>query len=123
MQVATIHLAFAEKTYKDSTIKVYQTQDEANSDLAAGRIDAIIADSAALDAFLASDAGKGIEPKGYYDKNPADWGSGVGVGLRQEDTELKAKFDAAIKGIYANGAYKAIMDKYFKYDIGTPPKS
>ena len=39
-------------------IKVYQTQDEANQDLAAGRIDATQADSIALDAFLATDAGK-----------------------------------------------------------------
>jgi polar amino acid transport system substrate-binding protein len=122
VQVSTIHLAYAEKSYKGSTIKVYQTQDEANADLAAGRIDAIIADSAALDAFMASDAGKTIEAKGYYPKDPADWGIGVGVGIRQEDTELKAKFDEAIKAAYANGSYKAIMDKHFKYDVGTPPK-
>jgi polar amino acid transport system substrate-binding protein len=122
VQVSTIHLAFAEKTYKDSTIKVYQTQDEANADLAAGRIDAAIADSAALDAFMASDAGKGIEAKGYYPKDPIDWGTGAGVGIRQEDTALKGQFDEAIKAVYANGTYKTIMDKYFKYDIGTPPK-
>ena len=39
-------------------IKEYQTQDEANQDLAAGRIDAVQADSIALDAFLKSDQGK-----------------------------------------------------------------
>ena len=52
-------------------IKVYQTQDEANQDLAAGRIDATQADSIALDAFLASEAGKACcELKGLWPTIP-----------------------------------------------------
>ncbi len=41
-----------------ATVKEYQTQDEANNDLAAGRLDAVQADSLALEAFLKTDAGK-----------------------------------------------------------------
>jgi polar amino acid transport system substrate-binding protein len=44
-------------------VKEYQTQDEANQDLAAGRVDAIMADSLALDAFVKSDAGACCEYK------------------------------------------------------------
>ncbi|MDQ0469009.1 transporter substrate-binding domain-containing protein [Labrys wisconsinensis] len=124
VQIGTIHLDYANKYYgAGSTVKTYQTQDEANSDLAAGRIDVALADSAALDAFLDSDAGKCCETKGYADKNDPIFGTGVGAGLRKEDTELKAKIDAAIAAVYKSGEYETIEKKYFKYDIGTPPKS
>ena len=59
VQVSTVHAAYAKKHFADAAeIKEYQTQDEANQDLAAGRIDATQADSIALDAFLQSDQGK-----------------------------------------------------------------
>ena len=54
-------------------IKEYQTQDEANQDLAAGRIDAIQADSIALDAFLQVRAGQGLlRPQGQCRRRPRD---------------------------------------------------
>ena len=59
VQVSTVHAAYAKKHFTEAAeIKEYQTQDEANQDLAAGRIDATQADSIALDAFLKSDQGK-----------------------------------------------------------------
>ncbi len=68
VQVSTIHQAYAMKHFAPggATIKEYQTQDEANNDLTAGRIDAVQADSLALRAFLATDSGKACcEGKGY----------------------------------------------------------
>lgn len=124
VQVGTIHLNYAQKYYgADNTIKSYQTQDEANADLAAGRLDLVLADSAALDSFLTSDGGSCCDVKGYGDKSDPIFGHGVGAGLRKEDTELKGKIDQAIKDIYASGEFKTLEGKYFKYEIGTPPKS
>jgi polar amino acid transport system substrate-binding protein len=37
--------------------------------------------------------------------------------VRKGDTELKAKLDAAIQAIRANGKYKEINDKYFEFDV------
>ena len=55
VQVASIHAAYPEKYYfKSATIKTYQTQDEVNQDLAAGRIDYVLANGTTLDAFLKS---------------------------------------------------------------------
>ncbi|TIR07239.1 MAG: transporter substrate-binding domain-containing protein, partial [Mesorhizobium sp.] len=67
VQASTVHAAYAKKHFTDAAeIKEYQTQDEANQDLAAGRIDATQADSIALDAFLKSDQGKACcDLKGY----------------------------------------------------------
>jgi polar amino acid transport system substrate-binding protein len=119
VQVSTVHQEYANKYFAAGAteIKEYQTQDEANQDLAAGRLDAVQADAIALDAFLASDAGKCCDLKGNVKDDPAILGAGVGVGLRKGETELKDKVNAAIKAIRANGAYDKLSKKYFDFDI------
>lgn len=118
VQVSTIHADYVKKHFAEAAeIKEYQTQDEANQDLAAGRVDAVQADAIALDAFLKSEAGACCELKGNVVDDPAILGLGVGVGVRKEDTALKDKLNAAIKAIRANGTYDAISKKYFDFDI------
>ncbi|MBX3568724.1 MAG: transporter substrate-binding domain-containing protein [Rhizobiaceae bacterium] len=120
VQVSTVHAAYAKKHFGGSAseIKEYQTQDEANQDLVAGRIDATQADSIALDAFLKSDQGKACcDLKGYVAPDLEVLGPGVGAGVRKGDTELAGKINAAIKGIRANGKYAEITKKYFDFDI------
>lgn len=119
VQVSTIHSAYAKKHFKDAAeIKEYQTQDEANQDLAAGRLDAVQADAIALDAFLKSDQGKQCcDLKGVVAEDVEVMGPGIGVGLRKEDTALKEKINAAIKALRANGTYDEITKKYFDFDI------
>ena len=119
VQVSTIHQAYAKAHFGATAaeIKEYQTQDEADQDLAAGRVDAVQADSIALDAFLKSEAGACCEVKGVVADDPAILGLGVGVGLRKGETELKDKINAAIKAIRANGTYDSFSKKYFDFDI------
>ena len=59
VQVSTTHSSYIDKYYvpKGAIVKTYATQDEANNDLAAGRLDYVMADGVALDAFLASEQG------------------------------------------------------------------
>ena len=119
VQVSTIHEAYTQKYFGPvaSQIKTYQTQDEANQDLAAGRIDAIMADSIAMDAFLASDMGKACcENAGNVKYDPVILGDGVGFGLRKGDP-LLPKLNEAIKAIRADGTYDAITAKYFSSTI------
>lgn len=120
VQVSTVHEAYAKKHFGATAaeIKIYQTQDEAQADLAAGRIDAVQADSLSLNTYLATDAGKACcDMKGDVAEDLEVLGPGVGVGLRQGDTKLKGKFNAAIKGIRDNGKYAEITKKYFDFDI------
>jgi polar amino acid transport system substrate-binding protein len=119
VQVSTIHQAYATQYFGPTAaeIKEYQTQDEANQDLAAGRVDAVQADSIALDAFLKSEQGACCDVKGAVKDDPAILGLGVGVGLRKGETELKEKINAAIKTIRSNGTYDAFSKKYFDFDI------
>jgi polar amino acid transport system substrate-binding protein len=44
-------------------------------------------------------------------------GPGVGIGVRKDDTELRDKFNAAIKAIRDNGKYDEISKKYFNFDM------
>jgi polar amino acid transport system substrate-binding protein len=120
VQVSTVHAAYAKKHFGDSAaeIKEYQTQDEANQDLAAGRIDATQADAIALDAFLKSDQGKACcDLKGNVAPDLEVLGPGVGAGVRKDDTALKDKINAGIKDIRANGKYAEITKKYFDFDV------
>ncbi len=118
VQTATTHAAYAAKHYKASKIKQYQTQDEINQDLISGRIDATQADSLAMIEFLESKEGISCcDLKGAAIDDPAILGRGVGVGLRKGNDDLKAKINAAIKAIRANGKYQAITKKYFKVDV------
>ncbi|MDO9416259.1 transporter substrate-binding domain-containing protein [Pararhizobium sp.] len=120
VQVSTIHQAYATKYFGEAgaTVKEYQTQDEANNDLAAGRLDAVQADAIALDAFLKSEQGAACcEMKGNVKDDKAILGAGVGVGIRKGEDELKGKINAAIKAIRANGTYDTFSKKYFDFDV------
>ena len=120
VQVSTVHEAYVQKHFAATAaeIKLYQTQDEANQDLIAGRIDATQADSIALDAFLTSEAGAACcESKGAVASDPEVLGLGAGVGLRKGEDALKAKFNAGIAKVLEDGTYEAISKPYFASSI------
>ena len=118
VQVSTTHANYAEKHLQSMTdsIKTYQTFDEHNQDLVAGRIDAVVGDSLAISPFLKSDAGQCCEVKGNLE-DVAVFGPGVGGGMRKGEDDLRSKFNAAIAKIRADGTYDAISKKYFDFDI------
>jgi polar amino acid transport system substrate-binding protein len=115
VQVSTIHEKYIQKHYASAgaTVKTYQTQDEANNDLAAGRLDYVMADSLALDAFLQTDQGKACcELKGLVAPDKEVLGNGVGGGIRKEDTALKDKLNAAIAALASSGKLAELNKKY-----------
>lgn len=118
VQGSTIHENYAQKHFPDAEIRIYQTQDEANQDLYAGRVDAVQADSIALEAFLASDEGKlCCELAGNVEPDVEILGPGVGIGLRKEDDDLENRLNAAIAAVRESGTYDEITEKYFNFDI------
>ena len=115
VQVSTTHERYAQKYFAPAgaEIKTYSTQDEANNDLAAGRIDYIQADSTALDAFLKTDQGKQCcELKGTVPEDTSVLGLGVGAGVRKEDTALKDKINAAIAELAKQKKFTEITKNY-----------
>ena len=116
-QVSTIHAKYVEKHFPKASLKTYDTQDNCNADLVAGRIDFVMADSIALADFLKSDQGKAIEVKGIAPEDKAILGYGVGGGFRKSDTKLREAIDKAIDEIRADGEYAKIQAKYFDFDV------
>ncbi|MGQ0484975.1 MAG: transporter substrate-binding domain-containing protein [Hyphomicrobiales bacterium] len=114
VQVSTVHQNYAEKYFGGgSAIKTYQTQDEANQDLAAGRLDYVQADGSALDAFLASEQGAACcELKAQVPDDAEVLGEGVGAGIRKEDSAVKEKINAAIAELAKSGKFEEITSKY-----------
>jgi len=118
VQRGTIHQAFMEGEFPQTTLQTYGTQDEMVLDLASGRLDAVMADSVALDlGFLKTPAGADYAFFGEPYSNPKYHGQGAGIGVRKEDTALRDKLSAAIDAIRASGEYDTIQKKYFEYDV------
>ncbi len=112
VQVSSIHATYAEKYYsKTATIKTYQTQDEVDQDLAAGRIDYVLANGTTLDAFLKSSQGAGFEAKGAVPVDVEILGEGAGAGIRKGDTALADKLNASISALATSGKFDAITAK------------
>lgn len=122
VQAGTTHAHFIEKLVPDATLKTYPTLDEMQIDLANGRIDAGFADASALQSFLDKPEGANFEyvPVSITSTYDATLGEGIGVGIRKDDTELKAKIDTALCELVADGSIKASSEKWFKMDISRP---
>jgi len=117
VQTSTIHANFVQKYFgSTATVKTYDTQDNCNADLIAGRVDLVMADSIALADFLKSDQGKDFEVKATAPKDPI-LGNGVGGGIRKDDTALREKLNAAIAAVRADGTYDKIAKKYFDFNV------
>jgi octopine/nopaline transport system substrate-binding protein len=116
IQAATVYAKFVYDNFKDSTVREYKTVDERDSDLKAGRIDASFDDETALGAMMATAGNEDVVLTGPAIGGPV-WGAGEGLGLRQADTDLKAKFDTAIKAAIADGTVKTLSLKWFKLDV------
>ena len=79
-----------------------------------GEADAALADKAFLNDFVAESGGKLIfvGPELKLD-------SGVGIGIRESDGELKDKFNQAISAMKADGSLNALIKKWFGEDAET----
>lgn len=118
VQASTVHQAYVNAHFSDAgEIRVYQTQDEANQDLVAGRIDATQADSIALADFVSTPGGACCEIKGSVPDDKAILGLGVGAGVRKGDDALREKLNAGIQKILDDGTHAEITSNYFKTSI------
>lgn len=119
VQNATVFERYISDTYGDVVeIKRYSTQDEANADLLAGRVDAVLADAIGLEeGFLKTAQGQDFEFFGPDLTESKYFGYGAGIAINKDNDILTEQFNSAIKTIRSNGKYKEINDKYFEFDI------
>jgi len=117
-QRATTMDMYISDNFPAAKIKRYGTFDEAYLDLKAGRLDYVIADSAAItDGLLAKEGGDKFEFVGPKLNDPKWFGQGAGIAIRKQDKDLAKQFNDAIDAIRANGTYEKIQSKYFSFDV------
>ncbi|GAA5108795.1 transporter substrate-binding domain-containing protein [Bartonella jaculi] len=115
VQSNTTQAAYAEDHYASEgvNIKLYPTTIEVNRDLLSRRLDVIILDKLqALNWF--EKEGKGCcKLLGTLE----DTKFPIAIALRQNNNDIKNKFNEALKEIRSDGTYEKIMKKYFTFDI------
>ena len=119
VQRATIHENFLRDNFGEIiTIKAYATQDEANLDFNAGRVDLLLADSVALlEGFINTPEGQDAEFVGPDFTDPRWFGDGVGIAVRKGEEDLLDALNQAIAAIREDGTYQKINASYFDFDV------
>jgi lysine-arginine-ornithine-binding protein len=91
----------------------YQTIDQINADLVAGRIDLAFNEELAGAEFLKTPAGQDFEFVGPEIQDPEIFGVGAGAVFGKGDDALRNKIDDAIRAVYADGTFDSLSKKYF----------
>jgi polar amino acid transport system substrate-binding protein len=108
-QTNTIQAAFiAEKGW---TLVEFATPEETIAAVRNGEADAVLADKSYLTPIEAEDA-----DLVFLARNELI-GGGVGMGIRESDTELKEKFNMAIQSMKDDGSLNVLIEKW---EIGEP---
>lgn len=98
-------------------ISRYENYETLLLDLVSGRVDLIMAGPIKMEGFFEEKQGKDFKYIGPELESLKYFGPGVGVGLRKNEPELLAKVDEALKGMFADGTFKAINQKYWKFTV------
>jgi len=117
VQSSTIHQNFLDQFMSGAVeVRLYQTVDDQNLDLAAGRIDALLADVGSTIDFMESDSGGNVSFTGPTFFGGV-FGEGVGGAVRKEDADIVEMWNKAIAEMSADGTTAKITEKWFGRDI------
>jgi polar amino acid transport system substrate-binding protein len=95
----------------DATLLEFPTPDETISAMRNGEVDAVLADKAFLVPYVNDSNGALV-----FIGEDVLLGGGIGIGLRQSDTELKATLDGIISEMKADGSLNELIVKWFGDD-------
>ncbi|WP_257252331.1 MULTISPECIES: lysine/arginine/ornithine ABC transporter substrate-binding protein [unclassified Endozoicomonas] len=93
-------------------VRPYDSFQNAFLDMTSGRVDAVFADTAVANEWLAKRGEGQYAQLGPEVKDADYFGIGYGIAVRKQDN-LKEKMDSALKKLKENGTYQKIYDKYF----------
>ncbi len=105
-QTSTIQAGYIAES--DATLVEFATPDETIAAVKSGEADAVFADEAFLRKYVDESGGELI-----FLTPTVSLGGGVGMGIRESDTELTAKFNAAIDTMKKDGSLNALIAKWF----------
>ncbi len=108
-QVGTIQAGYVAES--GATLLEFATPDETVAAVKNGEADAVFADKDYLVPIAAESSGALVMLA-----DDVQLGGGVGMGLRESDTELKEKFNATITAMKADGTLNTMIKKWFGDD-------
>ena len=103
-QTGTIQAGYIATT--GATLVEFATPDETIAAVMNGEADAVLADASFIDTAIAANSGLVLAG------DPVALGGGVGMGIRESDGELRAKFDAAIQSMKDDGSLNTLIAKW-----------
>ncbi len=119
VQVATIHANFLEQHLGDAVeVRKYDTQENLDLDLEAGRVDAALASLSYWAPLLDTDKGADFTLIGPG-LTGGVFGEGVGLGIRQDDDDLVAMLNKAIAEAKADGTIAKLSEQWFGFDASS----
>ncbi|MEM9045445.1 MAG: transporter substrate-binding domain-containing protein [Pseudomonadota bacterium] len=107
-QVNTIQSGYVAES--GATLVEFSTPDETIAAVKNGEADAVLADKDYLDPIVNESNGELVIVE------LVKLGGGTGMGIRESDAELKAKFDAAITSVKEDGTLNTMILKWFDGD-------
>lgn len=122
VQRASSYGVLLKDKFPGATLREYDKVEEHNFDLAAGRVDAVMAQRLFMHGWLVSEEGKDFEQKGDVIYEPDYLGPGAGIAIRKSDNELLERFNTALTTILSNGVYDEINDRYFPVSLNPQSK-
>lgn len=105
-QASTIQASYVASS--GATVVEFATADETIAAVRSGEADAVLADKAVLTDIVNDSNGE----LAFIGEGVAI-GGGIGIGVRESDAELKAKLDAAIEAMKADGSLNELIAKWF----------
>ncbi|CNB91574.1 arginine ABC transporter substrate-binding protein [Yersinia similis] len=112
MQNGSTHQKYLMEKHPEITAVPYDSYQNAVLDLKNGRLDAVFGDTAVVNEWLKQNdqlaaVGDKVTDADYF-------GTGLGIAVRQSNTELQGKLDAALTKVKADGTYQTIYKKWFQ---------
>ena len=112
VQNGTTHQKFIMDKHPEITTVPYDSYQNAKLDLQNGRIDGVFGDTAVVTEWLKDNpklaaVGDKVTDKDYF-------GTGLGIAVRQGNTELQQKLNTALEKVKKDGTYETIYNKWFQ---------
>ena len=112
MQNGTTHQKYLMDKHPEIIAVPYDSYQNAVLDLKNGRLDAVFGDTAVVNEWLKQN--KNLAAVGDKITDPTYFGTGLGVAVRQNNTELLTKLNDALAKVKADGTYKTLYSKWFQ---------
>ncbi|MGE4239857.1 transporter substrate-binding domain-containing protein [Ramlibacter sp.] len=118
VQRATTNDSYLAGEFPGVEINRYDSAENLLLDLVAQRIDVALVGPVKVEMdFLSKPEGRNFEFVGPELESRKYFGDGVGVGVRKEDQALLGEVNSALKGMFADGTYKSINQRYWSFSV------